>query len=75
MNSKQLTATLGYFFVTVLVALSDKITPDFKWSDLIQPHIIFPAIVTGLVTVTAYKSNGFHEKADDVTTDSDQDQS
>ena len=63
MNKKQLTAILGYFFVTVLVSLSDRITPDFKWSDLLQPHVLIPALVSGVVTVTAYKSKGFQDNA------------
>lgn len=64
MNSKQMTAILGYFAVTVLVSLSDRITPDFKWADLLQPHVLIPAFVSGVVTVTAYKSNGFQKNAD-----------
>ena len=77
MNNKQLTAILGYFFVTVLVSLSDRITPDFKWGDLLQPHVLIPALVSGVVTITAYKSNGFAKNAtldssDGVTPDNDQ---
>jgi hypothetical protein len=69
MNSKQLTAILGYFLVTVLVSISDKITPEFKWSDLTEPHVLIPAFVTGVVTVTAYRSNGFQAKADPPVTE------
>jgi hypothetical protein len=74
MNNKQLTAILGYFFVTVLVSLSDRITPDFKWSDLFQPHVLIPALVSGVVTVTAYKSNGFQNNATKDTEDADTNQ-